>query len=287
MIIKKTYVVLIGLVISTLMSFGQSTPIEACDDFFNSLSIESPTISNLFTRGAHITSLVYDSAGLPQNKSFTPAEFQTQIQSLSNDFNIDQKPVVLIFRQYQSLASIYCSVWITLTDKETGKTLKSRSIQSLKFVRDSGAWKINHIVIQNEHPNYPIDDEMFPIKLTQPLESRMTQDLSVMPDFSTEYDTNKVYRMEEVDEPPVYPGTDNSLSDLLQSFDVTTQPSPGYTPFIITIDEDGSAYLSYAHDLSGFQISRAESLVRSMLIWYPAIKYAASVKCKLILYIHD
>lgn len=278
---------LLFFLVTSSVTFGQGTPIAACDDFFRALSSDKADIGATFTKGAHISTMVYDSAGLPQMRSFTPIEFQEQIRSLQTDFKLEQQPVVLIFREYNSIASIYCSVWISLTDKQTGEFLKSKSIQSLKLVREGSIWKINHIVIQNEHPSYPIESEMFPDELTEVLKHQENAEVNPYPDFSTEYDATKVYKIDEVDEAPVYPGAEDALDQLLSSFDVVAQPIQSYTPFIITIDEDGSASLSYAHDLSGYQIARVESMVRSMMMWYPAIKYAASVKCQLILYIRE
>jgi hypothetical protein len=104
---------------------------------------------------------------------------------------------------------------------------------------------------------------------------------------TTPYDPNKVYNADQVDLPPVYPGEAQLFIDLLDAFEVSAEAKESYTPFTVVIEEDGQAVLKYVGDLSGAQITEAKSFVNSMLLWYPALKDKASVKCKLIFYIHE
>ena len=243
-----------------------------------------PVQSNFFAPSATVSSIVYDSLGESNLNTLSIESYKQEIASLHASFEVDQHPMVLIVREYGNVVSIYCSYWLNLTDKQTGELLTSKGIQSIKLITDEGNWKIYQALIQNENPSFPLDESLLPKELTELLQTEDTSTL--FDDYGSNYDPNKVYQITEVDEPPVYPDT-KGYEDLLKSYDVVSTPTIGYTPFLITINEDGSAELSYAHDLSGYQITRAESFVRSMLIWYPAIKYAASVKCKQIFYIRD
>jgi len=271
---------------------AQSSPIIAYDLFYNLYEEDDQNVESLFTKTGRITNVIYDTLGVPQLMTFTPTEYGNQLEKISSNYWIERTPQVLIYRNYGSAARIYSTVSVKLIDRNTRETLLNNTIQSVQLVKIKGQWKINHLSIQSEHPSYPIPEEMFPegaLNIAEETENKNDTDFEVrpIPDFNTEYDPNIVYQANEVDEPPVYPGSMAVYSDLLETYDVVTTPTPGYTPFLITINEDGQAELTYVHDLSGFQISRAESFVRSMMIWYPAIKYAASVKCKLVMYIRE
>jgi hypothetical protein len=274
---------LIVLIGQTLSISAQNTAIDAVDAYFKAVS-SNDFSSNFFAPSATVSSIVYDSLGESNLNTLSIESYKQEIASLHASFEVDQHPMVLIVREYGNVVSIYCSYWLNLTDKQTGELLTSKGIQSIKLITDEGNWKIYQALIQNENPSFPLDESLLPKELTELLQTEDTSTL--FDDYGSNYDPNKVYQITEVDEPPVYPDT-KGYEDLLKSYDVVSTPTIGYTPFLITINEDGSAELSYAHDLSGYQITRAESFVRSMLIWYPAIKYAASVKCKQIFYIRD
>ncbi|GAB5538868.1 MAG: hypothetical protein Salg2KO_09710 [Salibacteraceae bacterium] len=261
----------------------------ALDALFEEASKEKPQLSQMFAESGMVSSIIYDTNGLPQHVHQTPDQFEAQISAIQRDFDMDQTPLVLVYREYETVASIFCSALIQFKDRTTGEEFEATNMQSIKLVLDEDGWKVNQISIQNEHPSFPIDSIMKPTALKEKHRADVTLDPPLPPrpldDFSTEYDPDKVYNVNEVDEPPTYPSGEQDFKKLCERFGVVTEPIPAYTPFMVTIAEDGEASLSYAHDLSGFQIAQAESFVRSMLIWYPAIKYAASVKCKLLFYI--
>jgi hypothetical protein len=73
----------------------------------------------------------------------------------------------------------------------------------------------------------------------------------------------------------------------MSKFDVVATPSAGYRPFRVVIAEDGGATMPETQDLNNFQKGRALSFVRSMMVWYPAVKDAASVKCELQFFIRE
>ena len=271
---------------------AQKNPITAYDLFFDLFEGNDRDIESLFTKSGRISTVYYDTTGRSALRSFSPREYGEQLESIDQTYRIQRTPQVLINREYGSVARIYSTVTVELTDRNTGETLLNNTIQSVQLIKVKGQWKINHISIQSEHPLYPINPKMLPRdnELVMNNESSVrSEDFETLgiPDFSTDYDTNKVYRVDEVDELPFYPGDGELFLGLKKTYGVVDRPTVGYTPFIVTIMEDGLAELTYVHDLSGFQIAQAESFVRSMLIWYPAVKYAASVKCKIVFYIRE
>jgi hypothetical protein len=268
---------------------AQNAPLDAYDAFYLEPINTKGNIERHFSQGARVSTMIYDSAGNSQNITLTPKEYDEQLFGAATDFMVTRTPEVLIYRSYEDLASVYSSVKIDLVDRESGESYSTFSVQSMKLARKFDDWYITHLSIQNESPIDPFPTHLLqdrsanqPSLPAEPREGRVESSISDAP-----YDANVVYHLRDVDEPPVYPGDATAYSKFLAQYQITTIATSGYTPFLITIGEDGLASLSYAHDLSGFQITRAESFVRSMLIWYPAIKDAASVKCKLILYIHD
>ena len=285
---------IIGLLIFAQPGIGQESPVTCYDMFYNAFHNQKEPITDLFTDQGRITTVYYDSLGEADLVSFSPIEYQNQLNSIANAYRVKRVPRVLIVRQYGGMASIYSTVTVNLSDKSTGEKLTNNTIQSMQLAKVKGQWKIKHISIQSEHPSYPIDPKLM-VKWsppTQPNSPERIQNepditLSPIPDFSSEYDSTQVFRIEEVDEPPTYPSGEENLEKLKQTYNIIEVPNYGYTPFIVTIMEDGQAKLTYTHDLSGYQIAQAQSFVRSMMIWYPAIKYAASVKCKLYFYIRD
>ncbi|MEZ4722952.1 MAG: hypothetical protein R2813_13845 [Flavobacteriales bacterium] len=258
---------------------AQQSPIDRVDAFYESTSSGSVE-TDLLRTDAVIRSIHYDSVGNSSLNSFTVSEFDHEIKNLGSVFEIKQTPLVLVERSYGNVASVYSSIYMSLKDRESGELLNANSIQSIKLIRDADQWKISSILIQNEHPSYPISADMLPDELLEHYAPNTSSEA-----FET-YDTLQVYKVNEVDEIPVYPDQ-GAFDDVLRTYEVVTEDQPGYTPFFITIGEDGFATLSYAHDLSAFQIQRAESFARSMLVWYPAIKNAASVKCRLLFYIRE
>ncbi len=276
----------------SISSIAQQSPITAFDLFYNPYEYGDRDMESLFTKTGNISTIFYDTSGLPNLKSFMPAEYKEQLNLINETYLINRTPEVLILREYGTVARIYSSVNINLKNRSSGEVLLNNTIQSVQLVRVQGQWKISHISIQSEHPSFPIDSKMLkeePRETSQQeadVENQTESNLSI-PHFSAEYDPNKVYRVNEVDELPFYPGDTQLFLNLKKTYAVVDQTTDGYSPFIVTILEDGLAELSYTHDLSGFQIAQAESFVRSMLIWYPAVKYASSVKCKIVFFIRE
>jgi len=268
---------------------SQNAPLDSYDAFYLEPIEIKGNVERHFSDGARISTMIYDSTGNSQNITLTAKEYDEQLFMANADFIVTRTPEVLIYRAYEDLASVYSSVKIELVDRESGEAYSTYSVQSMKLVRKFDDWYITHLNIQNESPIDPLPAHLVQDKAAISASAAVEKENNDLatPKEGIPYDSAKVYHVRDVDEPPVYPGDVASYKNMLDQFQVTTIATPGYTPFIITIGEDGLASLSYVHDLSGFQISRAESFVRSMLIWYPGIKDAASVKCKIILYIHD
>lgn len=290
--IVHSVVLVVALICISSSSYCQQSPITAFDLFFNTYEAYDQDIESLFTKTGRISTIYYDATGQPAIQSFTPSEYKVQLASIAEVYQIERTPKVLILREYGAIARIYSTVRIVLTDRSTSDVLVNNTIQSVQLIKTKGQWKINHISIQSEHPSYPIDSKLLPNEMAVGSkvnnQSRVIEKHSpAIPDFSTEYDPNKVYKVNEVDELPFYPDDIQLFLNLKKTYGVVDQPTVGYTPFIVTIMEDGLAELTYTHDLSGFQIAQAESFVRSMMIWYPAVKYAASVKCEIVFYIRE
>lgn len=295
--LSRTIIISI-LIFGCIAGSHAQTPLELLDAFTDAVSKPTVEVDTFFTENARVSSLIYLENDETKHQHQSPSEFKAQLQNIHVDFIMNQTPLVLVYREYKTVASIFSSVFVQFKEKSTGEVIETTNMQSLKFVLDDDGWRISQLSIQNEHPSYPIDSVMQPESLKNKYRNRKAatiervqvepmRDARPLDDFSTEYDPNKVYNVNEVDEIPVYPTGQEGLNQVLRQFNVVTQQQVGYTPFIVTIEEDGSPTLTYTHDLSGFQIAQAESFVRSMLFWYPAIKYAASVKCKLIFYIRD
>lgn len=268
------------------------TPMEALGAFFDDIGKPENEFRPFFTSKATITSIYYDSAGTTNYRTVGVDAFEQEIKALQSDFEVRQEPVVLIYREYGSIASIYTSIWMQFVDKQSSDTLIAKSVQSIRLIKLGDSWRIHHIAIQNEHPSQPLSDDLWPEELTNSLlsESRFAPPASEKANsastFAEEvYDDTRIYQLDEVDEPPTYPSDPETYQTLLNSFDVIATPSPGYSPFLVVIKEDGSVELSNTEALSSYQRTRAKSFARSMLMWYPAIRDAASVKCYLTFYI--
>lgn len=273
--------------IANITMHAQLGPVDAVDQYFSWLSEPNKPVSSLFASNANVSAVVYDSTGVSQLKTLSPAQFDQEMLALKQVYLMKQEPLVLLLRSYGEAASVYCSVWIRFVDQTTKDTLLTKSIQSIRLLKSGEQWLIAHILQQNEHPSFPITGDLWPYQLAKNLpENSIFQAEKEGTDFEI-YDPNVVFNLDQVDEPPVYPGPNSSWNELLKSFDVLTTESQGYTPFTVVINEDGGANLAYVGDLSGYQITKATSFVRSMMVWYPAILDAASVKCKLIFYIHE
>lgn len=268
----------------TAGKIAAQSPISTIDQYFKNIGDNKSLIKDLFADHALLSTVNYDSAGQSFEKTISIELYINELSTLNQDYFVTQSPVVLIKRNYGPIASYYCSVWMQFVDRATHDTLIARSMQSLRLVNQNNKWKIAHIQLQMEHPSYPLANSFWPDQLTSALTE--TSKLGKLND-SDFYDEFRIYKPEEVEEPPVYPGTSESLPKLMEQFNVVDSPSIGYSPFIVVIAEDGGPEITYAENLSGFQLTRAQSFVRSMMIWYPAVKSAASVKCKLIFYIHE
>jgi len=258
--------------------------LDLMDQYFDRSSSENGSIDEFFTSEAAIRSIVYDEEGRSIINTFSAAAFESELFQLRADFEFFQEPVVLLSQGYGSLETFFCSVHTRLISKTNGDTLHLKSVQSFQVVNDNG-WKIHHLVIQNENPWSPVSEKLWPKELTDVIGISTPKMKQARQESSQEYDPNKVYNVNEVDEAPVYPGQPALFETLLETFDVVLSPNETHTPFTIEIHEDGLAELKYVNDLSGPQIEKAKNFVNSMLIWYPAIRDKASVRCKLIMYI--
>lgn len=284
---RHTSYLLIAMVIASSPMLAQESDavvIDALDDYFSSSSSPTETITKYFTSEAVVRSITYDINGNQVINTFSASAFQSELTTLRTQFALFQEPVVLLNQGYGALETFFCSVHTRLVDTLNNDTLNIRSIQSFQLVNKNG-WKIHHLTIQNENPWSPISEKLWPKELTKQIEIERAEFAeSSGTEFDT-YDPNRVYSTDEVDEAPVYPGRKELFQSLLETFDVVTTAKETHTPFTIEIQEDGLAELKYVNDLSEAQIAKAKSFVNSMLIWYPAIKDKASVRCKLIMYI--
>lgn len=280
----------IGLILITLflgnLGFAQlpSTSIDFLDEFY--LNASRPNFSTLsyFAPSATVEVISYDEAGYHRVLSLTPKEYAAQADTLQQVFEVDQQPVVILSRYYGHLATAYLSLYTRLIDKETQDTLRIRSIQAVQLIKQD-SWKIVDLVVQNEVGNYPFEQDLWPKELTQAIPlGQGSKNKTVASNPKSSYDPNKIYRPEELDIAPEYPGNEALLTALLDSYGITMEPAEDVTPFTVTIEEDGLAVLAYVGDLSGSQIEQAKSFVGSMLIWYPGVKDEASVRTKLIFY---
>jgi len=277
------------LVLALLSAFNSKAQevdnsINALDKYFSTSSTSGQSITSHFTNGAIVRTITYDEEGIQIINSFSASAFNDEIALLRSDFHILQEPVVLLNQSYGGLQSVFCSVRTRLVRLDNKDTLNVRSIHSFQLIQSDG-WKIQHLVIQNENPWSPISDDLWPKELTASIRNGKNISESQASEPFETYDPNKVYNVSEVDEAPVYPGQKSLFQDLMKSFDVTLQEDESHSPFIIEIAEDGLASLKYVNDLSGSQMESAKSFVNSMLIWFPAIKDKASVRCKMVMYI--
>ncbi len=258
--------------------------LDLMDEYFTNSSTQNASIVQHFTLEASIRSVTYNEDGSQNITTFTASTFENELNNLRKVYDLFQEPVVLLSQGYGALETFFCSVHTRLVDTLNNDTINIRSIQSFQLVNKTG-WKIHHLTIQNENPWSPISEKLWPKELTKQIEIERAE---VAESSGTEFDTydpNRVYSTDEVDEAPVYPGRKELFQSLLETFDVVTTANETHTPFTIEIQEDGLAALKYVNDLSEAQIAKAKSFVNSMLIWYPAIKDKASVRCKLIMYI--
>lgn len=286
-------------VLSTYSGISQeTTPLDALDAVYESMDESTERLISLAHPEAHFTVIQYDSNGRSKAMEHDVTSFIEAAEDLRSNFVVKHTPMVLIYRESGLMASVFLSVHLLLTDKLNGSQYELLSAQSMKLMSVDNQWKLVSLNIENEHPLQPLDTLMAPPAVLKQIRGEQTTALSPeavgtnptdSQDDASEnlYDDSKVFRVQEVDEPPVYPGDPEQFKSLMSTYQITTTPREGYTPFMVQIDEEGMAKLSYAHDLSGYQISTAGSFVRSMLSWYPAIKDAASVKCNLLFYIRD
>lgn len=286
---KRTALVLLGMIFSSLLhNINAQTPgsIAHIDAFFQSTSNDLSVTAGFFHEKAQIKTITYDENGESIINLLQPSEYVTELQKLNTTYAVNQEAVVLIARGYGALATYFFSVYTRLQDRSTGNNLVLKSVQTAHLVFDKG-WKISHLSVQNENPFSPLSADLWPSALTKALYAdTLTNNLLIAVD-TTPYDPSKIYNPAEVDLAPTYPGNKEVFESLLAAFKVRTDAAEGFSPFTIIIEEDGQAVMHYAGDLSGKQIKQAQSFVNSMLLWYPALKDKASVKCKLILYINE
>lgn len=256
------------------------------DAFFHSTAADLTSTESFFHEKARIKTITYDENGESIINVLSPKEYVNELEKLNTDYALNQEAVVLIARSYGALATYFFSVYTRLQDRSSGNNMVLKSVQTAHLIFDQG-WKISHLSVQNENPFSPLSADLWPSALTKALYAdTLTNNLLAQLD-TTPYDPSKVYNADEVDLAPTYPGNKEVFESLLAAFKVSTQTAEGYSPFTVIIEEDGQAVLHYAGDLSGKQIKQAQSFVNSMLLWYPALKDKASVKCKLILYINE
>ncbi len=263
---------------------AQESPTSALDKYFKLVSMEPSMAKMLFMEGATVTTITYNQSEQPIARNLSVAGFLSDLQAVDSGYSIKMEPVVLLNREHKSTTRIFCSVYARFAEDGSTDTLLSRSMQSFTFVEFENQWKITSISIQNEHPSIPIPSKLWPQDLTYDLFKG--QSPAPAAEVSA-YDPNKVYTAKEVDEPPVYTGSEKEFRKKLSTWGVDDANMEGRTPFTVLIEEDGSAKLDYVNDLSGPQIEKAKSMVESMSLWYPAIVDKASVKCRLIFYINE
>lgn len=285
---SKHIVVFISFSMLALFSSkAQNSPfpyLNLMDEYFTNSSSEDKSIAGLFSEKAAIRTITYTENGSQELNTFSASAFEAELNTLRTDYNLFQEPVVLLSQGYGALETFFCSVHTRLVHKTDGDTIHLRSMQSFQLIINGG-WKIHHLTIQNENLRSPISEQLWPKELTHAIGINPRTAPKESSESFDEYDPNKVYNTADVDEKPVYPGQPALFETLLETFDVVLSANNTHTPFTIEIQEDGLAELKYVNDLSGAQIEKAKSFVNSMLIWYPAIKDKASVRCKLIMYI--
>ncbi|MEQ9187649.1 MAG: hypothetical protein RLP15_07925 [Cryomorphaceae bacterium] len=277
----------LGLGMMPAVSLAQtpSTSVQAIDAFYLASARANFDPKAFFTPDAHCQVVNYTADGKSKIISLTQDEFSAQVDTLVKMFDVEQQPVVVLSRYYGHLATAYMSVYTRLIDKKSGDTLRLRSIQAVQMIQQTD-WKIASLVIQNEVSTFPFSEELWPQELSAELalgigESNAEDTTETM----SLYDPSKVYNIDELQVAPEYPGDPSLYTSLLSAFNVTTDGDAQGAPFTVVIEEDGFARLGYVGDLSGAQIERATSFVKSMLIWYPGVKSDASVKTKLVFYL--
>lgn len=277
----------LGLAMLPLLSWGQtpSTSVQAIDAFYLSSARANFDPTMFFTPDARCQVVNYTEDGKSKIISLTQAEFSAQVDTLVKMFDVEQQPVVVLSRYYGHLATAYMSVYTRLIDKKSGDTLRLRSIQAVQMIQQPN-WKIASLVIQNEVASFPFSEELWPQELSAELALGIGESNAVdtTATFSL-YDPSKVYNVDELQVAPEYPGDPSLYASLLSTFNVTTDGNAQGAPFTVVVEEDGFARLGYVGDLSGAEIERATSFVKSMLIWYPGVKNDASVKTKLVFYL--
>lgn len=261
-----------------LKTLGQSNhenPLIVLDAFYEETSETGAISAGYFTDNAIVVSITYDDRGEPQITALNPEALATDWKILTENFQVQQTPLVLVARTYGHMSQFFCSVYTQLIDRQSRDTLNIRSLQSIHMVNENG-WKINNIHIQNEVSGSLISDDFWPIELTKTLSmgSRENSD----PSDTANYDPNKIYDESEVELTAVYPGDEAIYRALLSSFDILeTKTDSSALAFEVTIGDDGLAKIYNVSELSESQKNQAEHFVGSMLIWYPAIKDKASV----------
>ncbi len=275
---------------TSLLAQLPSTSVDALDAFYHASSRADFNPNDHLLPTARCQVVTYAEDGSTKAISFTPQAYAVQIDTLTKLFEVDQQPVVILSRYYGHLATAYLSLYTRLIDRQNGDTLRLRSMQSVQLIQQNG-WKIASLVIQNEVEAYPFSEELWPRELSEDLKLGIGSISQVEPDTTTstspeaDYDPNKVYNVDQLQVAPEYPGDPALFTSLLSSFAATMDSSLEGSPFTVVIEEDGFARLGYVGDLSGAEIERAQSFVKSMLIWYPGVLDDASVKTKLIFYL--
>lgn len=285
---------LLFLLLLPAVSLAQSNDaLETVSQYFDAINKQSSEIISLFHGNSTINTIVYDTNGLANLKVYKREDFDNVLQETYQFYTVTQEPVVLFSRGYGYSNGIYSSVLLRFID-QNNDTILSRSIQSFKLAFIDGSWKIDQLTIQNEIPGIEFEAEMWPEELLSKFNLSNKESKNAKPSPTTEfetYDENKVYKLSEVDEPPVYPLGEDALKQLMESYQVKTDMTEseasqlGFSKFLVTIGEDGLTSEYYLNDLSSDQLARAQSFIRSMMVWYPAIESGASVQCKILFYI--
>lgn len=275
----KTIMVAACLALS-LNSLAQENPLITIDRFLRGLGNNPSSIDTFFASDVLITNVQYSDDGDPIATQLKAAELAADIEKLKKNYDCLFSALVITVQEYGSSAKLKCSVFGRFANAED--TIITRSLQVFHIVEFNGMWKISSLTIQQEHPTIAIPVQFWPPELTQELDRTVINSSKME---VSEYDPSKIYNADETDLEAEYPGGEDVLKLLLNSFDASLTSSDNNTPFTIVINEDGYAELKYINDLSGAQIEKAKSLVNSMLLWYPAEKNKASVKQKIVLYI--
>jgi hypothetical protein len=265
------------------------TAIDVVDEYFEHLSTQSEKLTTLFTPIAGISSVVYDTAGQAKHVRFNRDSYLKELQKTATYYDYLQEPVVIINRSYGVANSIYASVYMKFVSKDKKDTLESKSVQSFKLLFINNQWLIDHVSIQNEIPGIELDDYLWPEELTKQLAKTAPVSKSNTTDFvGAEYDASKLYKVNEVDEVPVYPGGEKALKLVFSKYGVSQPKNSSQetgSPFLLEISEDGGAKPYYINDLSGTQILQVKKMCEQMDAWYPALKDKASVRCRIKLFI--